>query len=165
MNTVVRSLELEKVVWTLLWKSKQVFDIYTSVYMLCIYIYVCISLSFKDSMVMSNVISLQSQDKLRSSGLFSIKMANQPCSFWFSFSILRRRICCRIAFCHSSRSSRDVLFFSSGTGPKAPSSQTGSKGDRGGSSPSSEKSEEGRGRFGLFVFRKKKCTFKHSAKL
>lgn len=63
---------------------------------------------------------------------------NQPCSFWFSFSILSSRICCKMAFFHSSRSSRDVLLFSSCTGPNGPSSHTGSKGERGGSSPSSE---------------------------
>lgn len=61
-----------------------------------------------------------------------------PCSFWFSFSILSSNICWRMAFCHSSRSSLEVLLRSSFMVLKEPSSQTGCRGDLGGSSPSSE---------------------------
>lgn len=35
---------------------------------------------------------------------------NSPCSFWFSLSILCSRICCRMAFLHSSLSSSLLLF-------------------------------------------------------
>ena len=74
----------------------------------------------------------------KSISVVQLHSPNQPCSFWFSFSILSSRICCKMAFFHSSRSSRDVLFFSSCTGPNGPASHTGSKGERGGSSPNSE---------------------------
>lgn len=42
--------------------------------------------------------------------------SDSPCSFWFSLSILCSRICCRMAFLHSSLSSSLLLFvLSSGT--------------------------------------------------
>lgn len=51
-------------------------------------------------------------------GLFTTHVFHSPCNFWFSRSILCSRICCRMAFLHSSRNS-SLLFrlLSSGTTP------------------------------------------------
>ncbi|KAG7268089.1 hypothetical protein CRUP_027567 [Coryphaenoides rupestris] len=42
-----------------------------------------------------------------------------PCSFWFSFSMRRSRICCKMAFLHSSRSSSPLFLFLSPLGRRA----------------------------------------------
>lgn len=45
----------------------------------------------------------------------NLQSSSSPCSFWFSFSILSSRICCRMAFLHSSLSS-SLLFLAASSG-------------------------------------------------